>query len=213
MKELKIKVCGMRISENIDHVCAAGPDYLGFIFYSRSARFVGEHPDPAVFSRVPPHIRKVGVFVNEEKGSLLDLCRRYDLFAAQLHGNEGPEYCRDIKENGFTVIKAVALDEMFDFSSIEKYGPVVDYFLFDTRGKLPGGNGQKFSWPVLKRYKMNIPFFLSGGIGPADTEALKGLDHPQFFALDINSGFEIEPAVKDALNVAGFIHKMKNLKT
>ena len=210
IRQLKIKVCGMRIPENIDNICLSGPDYLGFIFYARSKRYIGKYPDPAIFSRVPARIRKVGVFVNEEKNELIRLCRQYNLSAAQLHGNESTDDCRDIRENGIIVIKSFALSESFDFKIVNSYKQSVDYVLFDTAGKLPGGNGNKFKWSTLESYTENIPFFLSGGIGPADVKALKELRHPSLFALDINSGFETEPGLKDAFAIADFIQKIKN---
>ena len=205
---LFIKVCGMRDPENIDLICKAGPDYLGYIFQRESSRYIGKEPDQSIFERVPPPIKKVGVFVNEDQESLIRLCRQYGLFAAQLHGNETPLYTRAVKDSGLTVIKAFSLYETFDFSTLEAYIPSVRYFLFDTRGNLRGGTGIKFDWKILDRYQLPVPFFLSGGIGPADAADLKKLDHPQLFAIDINSGFEIQPALKDAGMVKTFIEKM-----
>lgn len=198
----------MRDPGNIDQVCAAGPDFLGFIFHPGSSRYAGKNPDPSLFGRIPSSIRKIGVFVNEEIDSLTRLCKKYGFFAAQLHGNETPEYCLTVKESGLTVIKSFSLHEAFDFSIPEAYTTVVDYFLFDTKGKLPGGTGLKFNWQILDRYHLSIPFFLSGGIGPADAGELKKLRHPQLFAIDINSGFETGPALKDADQVKLFIEEV-----
>lgn len=206
---LLIKVCGMRDPENIDCVCETDTDYLGYIFQRESSRYVGREPDQSIFDRVPSHIKKVGVFVNEEQESLVRLCRRHGLAAAQLHGNETPMYCRAVKKNGLMIIKAVSLHDTFNFSSLESYIPVTDYFLFDNRGKLRGGTGIKFNWKILDRYHLPVPFFLSGGIGPGDAAELKKLDHPQLFAIDINSGFETRPALKDTGAVRQFIHEIK----
>ncbi len=200
----------MRAPENIDAVCASMPDYLGFIFYSKSKRYVGEEPDESIFNRVPSSIKKVGVFVNEEQDKVISLCRRFKLEVAQLHGNEPPEYCREIRDAGLTVFKAFSLDDNFDFSRLVDYTSSTDYFLFDTKGKLPGGTGEKFNWEILNRYTGTLPFLLSGGIGPDDAEAIKKISHPQLVALDINSGFELEPALKDAQKVATFIQKIRN---
>jgi phosphoribosylanthranilate isomerase len=205
---MKIKVCGMRDPGNIDQICEAGPDYLGYIFQQESSRYVGKEPDPSIFERVPSSIKKVGVFVNEEPELLIRLCHQYDLFAAQLHGNEPPHYCHTVKESGLTVIKAFSLHEAFDFGIMKAYIPSVDYFLFDTKGTLRGGTGIKFDWKILGRYYSGVPFLLSGGIGPADTGELKKLYHPHLFAIDINSGFEIKPALKDAVKVKLFIEEM-----
>jgi len=200
----------MRDPGNIGQICAAGPDYLGFIFHPGSARYIGENPDPSIFDRIPASIKKAGVFVNEEMETLIRLCKKYGFFAAQLHGNETPAYCQAVKESGLTVIKTFPLYDTFDFSVQEAYTSAVDYFLFDTKGKLPGGTGKKFNWQILDRYCLSVPFFLSGGIGPADAGELKGLRHPQLYAIDINSGFEAAPALKDARKVKEFIKEMRN---
>lgn len=200
----------MRNPENIDAVCAAMPDFIGFIFYPKSKRFVGENPDETIFKRVPSTIKKAGVFVNEEKEQLLSVCKKYRLEVAQLHGAEPPEYCRWIRDHGLMVLKAFPLDDDFDFSQLDDYIPAVDYFLFDTKGKLPGGTGEKFNWKILNRYRGPVPFFLSGGIGPDDAGDILKMDHPQLVALDINSGFELRPGLKDAAKTASFIQKIRN---
>jgi len=205
---LSVKVCGMRDPENINQVSQAGPDFIGYIFQPESSRYVGKEPDPSIFEQVPSSIVKVGVFVNEKPGSLLQLCRQYGLPAAQLHGNETPAFCQTLKENNLTVIKAFSLHETFDFNQLKDYLTAVDYFLFDTKGNLRGGTGTKFDWKILERYPFDIPFFLSGGIRPADTAELKKLKHPQLFAIDINSGFETAPALKDAGAVGKFMEEI-----
>ena len=210
MKNLKIKVCGMRNPENIDEVCASSPDFLGYIFYPKSKRYVGDQPDVSIFNRVPQSIQKAGVFVNEELKTVINLCKRYGLEIAQLHGNESPEYCKEVQKNGLLVFKAFSLDDKFDFIKLKNYTSSVDYFLFDTKGKLPGGTGEKFNWQILDRYLLNVPFFLSGGIAPNDADAIKKIDHPQLFALDINSGFELQPALKDSPAVTNFVKQIKN---
>ncbi len=210
MKELKVKVCGMRDPQNIDEVCKANPDFLGYIFHPKSSRYVGDSPDLSIFTRVPSSTKKVGVFVNEEAEKVIEICKEYKLKVAQLHGKESPDYCRQIRENGFLVFKAFSLDESFDFNILKDYISVVDYFLFDTKGKLPGGTGVKFNWELLNKYKLENPFFLSGGIGPDDYDGITTLNNKQLYALDINSGFEIEPALKDAEKVKAFIEKVRN---
>ena len=200
----------MRNPENIRGVCNSAPDFLGFIFYPQSKRYVGHEPDPGIFVRVPSSIQKVGVFVDEEIDQLMLLCKKYGLKVAQLHGKEPPEYCQQIKDAGLNVFKAFSLDDRFDFSILEKYVSSIDYFLFDTKGKLPGGTGKKFNWEILDQYQLDVPFLLSGGIGPDDVEEINKLNHPQLAALDINSGFELEPALKDVSAVRKFIQKIKN---
>ncbi|MGQ8337117.1 phosphoribosylanthranilate isomerase [Sunxiuqinia sp. A32] len=209
-KELKIKVCGMRDPENIQGVLKALPDFLGYIFYPKSKRFIGNQPDAVIFDTVPRSTQKVGVFVNEDIKQVISLCREYNLQVAQLHGNESPEYCQDVSNEKITVFKAFSLNEEFDFSVLPSYSKCVDYFLFDTKGKLPGGTGLKFNWEILDQYQLEVPFFLSGGIGPDDVTAIKKLNHSQLFGLDINSGFEVEPALKDVEAVRKFIQEIRN---
>ncbi|MCW0481685.1 phosphoribosylanthranilate isomerase [Gaoshiqia sediminis] len=209
-KALKIKVCGMRDPENIDAVCAARPDYLGFIFYPKSKRYVGEKPDPAIFARVPSEIEKVGVFVNDEPNVVIDSCQQFGLAVAQLHGSETPDYCGAVKKAGLTVFKAFSIDEDFDFGLLESYSKMVDFFLFDTKGRLPGGTGEKFNWQLLDHYTDNVPFFLSGGIGPGDAPEIRNISHPQLFGIDINSGFELKPALKDARKTAKFVKEVRD---
>lgn len=213
MNELKIKVCGMRNPENISGVAAALPDFLGFIFYPKSARFVGEEFSKEQLANIPASIRKVGVFVNELPEKVIETCTRLDLQVAQLHGSESPEYCRQIKASGLTVFKAFSVDDSFDFAQLSGYANVCDYFLFDTKGHLPGGTGQKFNWTLLKNYNDSVPFFLSGGIGPDDLEAIQNFEHPRWRGLDVNSGFEISPALKDVEKVRNFIENIRLKKS
>ena len=202
---LKIKVCGMRDPENISGVVAALPNYLGFIFYPKSKRFVGFEPLPEILAIVPDSVKKVGVFVDETPEKVMEIVQNWNLDVVQLHGNEPAEYCSQIQNAGITVFKAFSVDDQFDFSSLNAYSRVCDYFLFDTKGQLPGGTGQKFNWQLLENYKGDVPFFLSGGIGSDDLKAVLIFRHPQLFGIDINSGFEISPALKDVEKVKDFI--------
>jgi len=201
----------MRDPENISGVVAALPDYMGFIFYPKSKRFIGFEPSLEVLAIVPDSVRKVGVFVDETLEKVLEIYQNWDLDVVQLHGNETPEYCQQIKDSGITVFKAFSVDEEFDFSKLQSYSGVCDFFLFDTKGRLPGGTGQKFNWQLLENYKGDVPFFLSGGIGPDDLEAVLNFRHPQLFGIDINSGFEISPALKDIEKVKLFISGIRKL--
>lgn len=204
MNELKIKICGMRDPENISGVVAALPDYLGFIFYPKSKRFVGFEPSPEMFAEIPASIKKVGVFVDESPEKVLEISKKWNLDVVQLHGQETPEFCLQIRNSGINVFKAFAVGESFDFATLKAYSGVCDCFLFDTKGLLPGGTGKKFNWQLLESYKLNVPFFLSGGIDPGDIEAIRDFSHPQLFGIDINSGFEISPAVKNIQKVKKF---------
>jgi len=210
MNELKIKVCGMRDPENISDVVAALPDYLGFILYPKSKRFVGFEPSTEVMAVVPDSVKKVGVFVDETPEKVLEICQKWKLNVVQLHGLETPEYCQQIQDSGITVFKAFSVDDQFDFEKLNAYSRVCDYFLFDTKGRLPGGSGKKFNWQLIENYKCDVPFFLSGGIGPEDIDTIRQFSHPKLFGIDINSGFEISPALKDVVKVRNFIYGIRS---
>ena len=195
----KIKICGMKYSENILEVSQLLPDYLGFIFYEKSSRFFdGEIPE------ISKSIKKVGVFVNATMEEIKFKIKKYDLDLIQLHGNETPEFCRNLKKESIEIIKVFSVDDDFDFQILEAYENVCDYFLFDTKGKLPGGNGITFNWQILEKYHSRKPFFLSGGIGLDEIEKIKNLNLP-IYAIDVNSKFEIEAGLKN-------IEKLKRLK-
>ena len=210
---MKLKVCGMRDNENIESLIALKPDFMGFIFYKKSKRFVADFPT----IEIPLSIKKVGVFVNESLDTVLDIVEKYNLDSVQLHGNETPEYCEKLKDcylersrksfsepHQIEIFKAFSVDDTFDFLKTEDYQKVCDYMLFDTKGKDYGGNGVKFNWDVLQKYKGEIPFILSGGITKNDVEEIKKINHSAFVGLDINSGFEIEPALKNINEIKEF---------
>lgn len=209
---IKVKVCGMLDPVNIREIAGAGPDYLGFIFYPGSKRYVGGNPDGSLFRMVPPETAKVGVFVNETADRLLELAGRCDLQVIQLHGTEEPDYCAAIKSAGYQVIKAFGIGTGHDLDCLEQYVPVCDYFLFDSRSDVYGGSGIRFNWDFLRHYQERVPFFLSGGIRSTDTGTIREIKHPGFYAVDINSGFETGPGVKDIEMVRSFIKEIKDRK-
>lgn len=188
---MKIKICGLR--DNVEEVIGLRPDYIGFIFFPGSKRFVGIGFNPNL-----PEItaKKTGVFVNQEPENILETVKRYQLDAVQLHGDESPDYCARLYGRGFEVIKAFGIDEQFEFSSLDAYVKCCDYFLFDTKSREYGGTGTKFNWTVLGKYKLNKPYFLSGGIGAEDIGEIKSLNDPRIYAVDINSRVEIKPGLK-----------------
>lgn len=185
----------MRDAGNILQVAALQPAYMGFIFYPKSPRYVGE--DFLVPADFPEAIRKVGVFVNETTEQILRQVSRLRLHYVQLHGHEPVEQVQELKGKGIRVIKVFSIDDDFDFGATLPYQESVEYFLFDTKGKYFGGNAQVFNWEVLKRYDQKVPFFLSGGIGPENAENIKALSGMNLHALDVNSGVEREPGLKD----------------
>ena len=225
--KMKLKICGMKY--NTPEVAILQPDYLGFIFYDKSPRnFQGN------ISEIDASIKKVGVFVDEDIEKVINHIKTYQLNAVQLHGEESPEYCQKLKElchylldteydnkipakvylersrkAGMTeIIKVFSIKNEFDFNILKPYEGIVDYFLFDTKGELPGGNGYTFDWSVLNDYPSTTPYFLSGGIGIDEIEKLKTFKESSAskfcYALDVNSKFEIEPGLKNISELEKF---------
>ncbi len=200
----------MREQENIQALLSLAPDYIGFIFFEKSSRYVGKDFSIANANLVPETTKKVGVFVNEDKEKVLALAQKYGLDFLQLHGDESPAYCMELQEAGLQVIKVFSVGESFDFERLVPYQNACAYFLFDTKGKQRGGNGIAFDWKILEQYSLNKPFFLSGGIDVENISALKELKLPQLKALDVNSKFELSPALKDISLLEKLILKIKN---
>ena len=194
---MKVKICGMREAANIMSVADFNPDFLGFIFYEKSARYVGETLDTELLRSLPGSIGKVGVFVDAPLPELLAATAYYSLDYVQLHGHETPAYCQTVRAHGLRVIKAFAVDAAFDFNMLAAYAPHCELFLFDTKGKHPGGNGYAFDWRVLANYHGPTPFLLSGGLGPANVTDLLRFHHPQLVGYDFNSLLEIAPGLKN----------------
>jgi len=203
---MKIKICGMKYPDNIIEVGALLPDYMGFIFWEKSARFFdGEIP------KLDESIKKVGVFVNESVENIIEKINKYNLQAIQLHGKESVEFCQDLKSkinDKIEIIKVFSVGYDFDFAVLKPFENACDYFLFDTKGKLPGGNGTTFDWKILEKYKSEKPFFLSGGIGVEEIPTIKNLKLP-IYAIDVNSRFEIEPGLKNKNLLYSFIQNLK----
>ena len=206
-KKLRIKVCGMRDPQNMELLCALSPEYVGFIFYKQSKRFVGSRPDPALFTIPGPHIKKVGVFVNEERKQVRKAIKEYGLDAVQLHGGESTDYCRSLSGEALELIKVV--DPGGNLKDMENYNGVVDYLLFDSAGEGRGGTGRKFDWKLLEELPAGPPFFLSGGIGPDDAEAICNLELDAMMGVDVNSRFELSPGVKNMESLKKFITEIR----
>ena len=205
---MKVKVCGITDSENLQEVLKTNPDYVGFIFYPKSKRYV---VDKTVLKQLDNYNKAVGVFVNEQLDIVLAISQNNNISTVQLHGHESHEYCSELKQSGLRVIKAFNLHDEFDFSQLKPYLSCVDYFLFDTKGNEHGGNGVKFNWNILNDYNLNVPFFLSGGISGRDVDNIQKLSHPKLYGVDINSGFETSPGIKDAQTVDRFIKNLNQL--
>ena len=195
---MKLKICGMKYPDNLEEIATLKPDYLGFIFYEKSPRYMADALSPEIVRSLPSSIKRVGVFVNATTEDIRDKAERYGLHAVQLHGQEPPEQCQELRSYGYTVIKVFSLGhDSFDFAQLTPYQPQVDFFLFDTKGKQPGGNGQTFDWCLLQDYPLETPFFLSGGIGTEEVASLRQLSFPFLYGVDVNSRFETEPGRKD----------------
>jgi phosphoribosylanthranilate isomerase len=189
----------MRDENNIRDVSRLHPDYMGFIFYEKSPRYVGT--GFVIPEDFPSTTKRVGVFVNATNDQILRQASKHHLDLIQLHGAEDVAQCEELKGHGLGVIKVFPVDDNMDFTETEKYNHAVDYFLFDTRGIYYGGNAKTFDWTVLERYDQTVPFFLSGGINPENVEGVKKVSGLNLQAIDINSGVEVRPAFKDVRKI------------
>ncbi len=207
---MKLKVCGMKYTDNMEAVATLQPDYLGFIFWEPSSRFF-----KGKMGQIPTTIKKVGVFVDAPLDYIVNKINQYSLDAVQLHGKETIEFCKGLRNSSLglkgkqpQIIKVFSIKDTFDFSVLKVYEKVCDFFLFDTKGKLPGGNGYTFNWSVLENYPSTKPYFLSGGIGLKDIDKVTTfLNTPASkycIALDVNSSFETEPGLKDIKRLKQF---------
>jgi phosphoribosylanthranilate isomerase len=209
-KNLKIKICGMREAENIREVEALCPDYMGFIFYPPSPRYVGENF--SIPEDLSDSISRVGVFVNASRDTIMQEVKNHAFSFIQLHGEEPASLCAELQSEGMKVIKVFSIGEEFDFSGLEKYKPHVNYFLFDTKGKFYGGNSETFNWQVLEKYDQEIPFFLSGGLTPDNIQHTSRLHHMNLHALDINSGVEVMPGIKSVPKIEEVLKTVNHIK-
>ncbi|MFY0592513.1 phosphoribosylanthranilate isomerase [Roseivirga sp.] len=205
---MKLKVCGMRESNNIEQLLALKPDYMGFIFYEKSSRNAEGKLDETLLKSFPSDTKKIGVFVNATLEQVTSKVAQYKLDYVQLHGDESVEYVAGLFAIGIRVIKVFSIGASFDFHKLGAYNPFVDFFLFDTKGKERGGNGVAFNWDILKEYNQEVPFFLSGGV---DLENIKKLDEMtdlNFHAIDVNSKFEEKPGLKNIEAIKTLKQKM-----
>ena len=197
-----VKVCGMRNAENIRQLEALGIDWMGMIFWPKSKRYVST---PPVY--LPQHVRKVGVFVDASLDAIRQHVEDYQLDIIQLHGQESPETLKALKP--LKLIKAFNIATPEDLQKTVAYEGLADYFLFDTKGKSVGGNGEKFDWSVLDSYQGETPFLLSGGIGSEDAQDIKSFHHPKCIGIDLNSRFETEPGLKDITKLKQFLEAIR----
>ena len=203
---LLLKVCGMRDENNLSELIEIQPNFIGLIFHDKSPRNV-ENP---LRTTIPNDINTVGVFVNESETFIEEKTREFRLSHIQLHGSESSVFCEKIKKSNKKVIKAFNIHPEFDFSTLDEYTPYCDYFLFDAFGKNAGGNGITFDWELLVKYTGETPFLLSGGIDSSMAESLKGISHPMYKGIDINSKFEISPGLKDIKQIKKFKDELRS---
>lgn len=200
-----LKVCGITREEDLQQITDLGIGYCGFIFYEKSPRYVADKLSAGNVRKFSGKIKKTGVFVNASREDIMRRVKEYELDLVQLHGEESPEFCGEVR-SFIPVMKAFRITEEFDIEKeLVPYREKADYFLFDAPGKIYGGHGITFNWNKLPEYRMDIPFFLSGGISPEHAPAIRQLDHPRLFATDINSRFETKPGEKDINKVKQFL--------
>jgi len=224
MSKVIVKVCGMRDGENIRQVAELGVDWIGMIFWPKSPRNVtmiptnaGIIPDRANVPRsaFDFQCKRVGVFVDEMPQNIITRVVNFQLDLVQLHGHETPTMIRNLRRTldpdirpGVKFIKAISVSGRDDIATYKDYEGCVDYFLFDTKCKTVGGSGEQFDWSVLEAYDGDVPFLLSGGIGPDDAERVRNFHHPKCIGIDLNSRFETEPGVKNISKLKQFLEQI-----
>lgn len=211
----------MRDADNIRDISALGVDMIGLIFYPPSPRYVQQFSSGAgIIPDYAPDMGKtplrVGVFVDDMPQNIVTRVYNYKLDYIQLHGNEPRETLENLRATidpdikpKIKIIKAISVSSAEDIKKYKEYVGAVDLFLFDTKCKTVGGSGELFDWQVLQAYDGDVPFLLSGGIGPDDAERIKNFHHPKCIGIDLNSKFEIEPALKDVEKLKQFLVKVK----
>ena len=200
----------MKYPKNINDVGELEPDYMGFIFYQNSKRFVGEDFPSKSFKKLPKSIKKVGVFVNQSLERMLEIHNKYSFDTFQLHGNESVETCANLKEKGVEIIKVFMVDNDFDFEQTKPYESVCDFYLFDTKTDNYGGSGVAFNWEILENYTQTKPFFLSGGLGLHNYNQIKKIEHSLLIGLDFNSRLEDDKHKKIIEEVSEIINSIRN---
>ncbi len=214
----------MRDADNIRDISALGVDMIGLIFYPPSPRYVQQFSSGAgIIPDYAPDMGKtplrVGVFVDDMPQNIVTRVYNYKLDYIQLHGNEPRETLENLRATidpdikpKIKIIKAISVSSAEDIKKYKEYVGAADLFLFDTKCKTVGGSGEQFDWQVLQAYDGDVPFLLSGGIGPDDAERIKNFHHPKCIGIDLNSKFEIEPALKDVEKLKQFLVKVKSKK-
>jgi phosphoribosylanthranilate isomerase len=204
-----VKICGITNLEDALSAAAAGADALGFNFYSLSPRYITPQNARAIIDRLPDSVLTVGVFVNEELESVREIANQAGLKALQLHGDESPEYSRELAAESF-VIKALAVSGGFDTQLAQAYE--VQAIMLDTRdNNLRGGTGRVFDWSVAQKLRPLIPkLYLAGGLSPENVAEAVTLVRP--YAVDACSSLELKPGIKSHPRVSEFIDAVRAVK-
>lgn len=208
---MEIKVCGMRERVNCQQLATTVvPDWMGLIFYPKSLRFVQEEESHWI-STLP--VKKVGVMVDEQPDLMLQKIFTFGLSALQLHGEESIELVQELKAaTEVEIWKVISVGESIPWKAMEPFVPYVDRFLFDTASASKGGSGKQFDWGLLEDYPFDKGFMLSGGLTAAHAEAILDLADriPQLLGVDVNSGFELTPGLKDISALQAFKQELSN---
>ncbi|MFH1102189.1 MAG: phosphoribosylanthranilate isomerase [Pseudomonadota bacterium] len=205
---VRVKICGITRIRDALWAVRCGVDALGFIF-AESPRRVSPEKAKAIIDTLPPFVRSVGVFVDEQPRTLLDIATFCGLDLVQLHGEETPDYCRNLP---FSAIKAFRIRNPSSLSAINSYRGVVKGAVLDTYHSVKmGGTGETFDWKLaVKARKYGIPIILSGGLTPENIQQAVRMVRP--YAVDVNSGVENRPGQKDAVLVEQIMNRIGQLK-
>lgn len=193
---MKLKICGLKYSDNIKQIAELNPDFMGFTFYEGSKRFVG---NDFVMPQLPVGIKRIGVFVNADESYILEVVKKYSLHYVQLHGDESPAFCKQISKS-VNVIKAFGVDKNFELTTLNEYKPFCSFFLFDNKTLQFEGSGEPLDLEILKDYDNTVPYFIAGGMDLQKFRKLETLDYP-VYGIDVNAKFEIKPGYKDIIRI------------
>lgn len=203
---VKVKICGITSKDDAFKAIKYGADALGFVFCKKSPRYVSPSRARNIIEILPPFISIAGVFVDERIGAMAEIATFCGLTAVQLHGEEDHHYCHRLKRYNLRIIKAFRVDEAFDFRHVGKFD--VDALLFDTyQEKLFGGTGKAFNWHLLKGAGVKGNVILSGGL--TSENVAEGIQMIKPYAVDVSSGVEASPGIKDHKKMEAFIQAVR----
>lgn len=207
MKEIPIKICGMKDPANLAAAVELQPDFLGFILYKGSPRYVSMEAAEELVKLISGPISKVGVLVNEPVEEAIGIAQSGIFDLLQLHGNESADYCRKLSFHT-GIIKAFQIGNSLP-GNLADFQPHVTYFLFDTDSGKFGGSGEKFNHKLLEGYSIEKKYMLSGGISPDDSDYIRSIMAEKIAAIDLNSRFEVSPGIKNIKLLKEFIGKIR----